>query len=590
MTFRATATGLAALALVAAAGQTTRSGAVFTAQTTNPQSVVRSAADWTPPVVALADPGSPLRGTVTLTATATDARSGIAAVRIQRAPAGSGAWTDVCTDQTSPYTCSWNTAAVADGFYDLRAVATDGAGIEGVSAIVAGRIVDTTGPVVEVLDPGTALRGVATIRVAASDAGTGVAAVRLQRAVAGGTSWTDICTDTAAPYECAWTTTAVTDGAYDLRAIATDKAGSSTTSALLEDVEVDNTAPSITMVNPGSPLSGTVTLGSSSDDGDGSGVVEVLFQRQGLLGGAWTDICTAVAEPFSCRWQTPTAGDGVYNLRAIATDAAGNSRTSATIGARQVANTLVNTVSLEDPPAVLRGTVELAADANATLGVASVAIQVRRAGTSAWAAVCTDTSSPYTCDFATVAVPDGTYELRAVMTSNLGTSTTSAVLTRVVDNAPVRGRDVQAVNTNSAGRLVSGDQLVLTFTRPMNPATLIAGWTGAAPAATTVRLVDAGTSDRLELAPGLGTVVLNANRIRKNKTTTFAATAVLTADADGGSVVTITLGNIASGNGRQTGSVPATMSWTPSATARDLAGVPSSSAAVAETGPLDLDF
>ena len=58
------------------------------------------------------DPGAYLSGTVSLTANASDAGSGVDTVAFQRSPAGAGAWTAVGA--------SWNTTAVADGLYDLR--------------------------------------------------------------------------------------------------------------------------------------------------------------------------------------------------------------------------------------------------------------------------------------------------------------------------------------------------------------------------------------------------------------------------------------------------------------------------------------
>lgn len=590
MTRRETATALAGLAVLTAAGQTALSGAVFTSDSVNPGTAVTANGDWTAPMATMADPGSPLKGTVTLTATATDARSGVASVRIQRATAGSGQWVDVCTDATAPYTCAFDTVAAGEGRYDLRAVALDKAGIQGTSNVVASRLVDNTGPTVAVTDPASALRGIATITMSASDDGAGVKSVRLQRAPAGTTTWTDVCTDTTAPYSCSITTTSLADGAYDLRAIATDNLDQTTTSALVEDVEIDNTAPAITMGNPGTPLSGTVTLTATGDDGDGSGVVSVRIQRAAAGSGQWVDVCTVTAEPFSCRWSTPSVADGFYDLRAIATDGAGNTRTSTTVTNRQVVNTAVNTVSLEDPGAVLRGGVTLEAQANATLGVTSVRIERRRVGTTTWTAVCTDATAPYTCAWDTTTVTDGSYELRAVLTPAVGLPVTSTVLTRIVDNAPVRGLDVQAINATTVGRIVTGDQLQLTYTRPMAPATLITGWDGAAPATTTVRLVDAAGLDRLELGGNLGAVALNANRIRKNKTMTFSATVALSAAPNGGSIVTLTVGNVLSGTGRQTGSVAATMSWTPSAAAKDATGVAVSAAPVAELGALDLDF
>jgi hypothetical protein len=68
--------------------------------------------------------------------------------------------------------------------------------------------------------------------------------VAIQRKLSTASTWTTtICTDTTSSYSCAWNTTGVADGNYDLRAIAVDNAGRSTTSAVVTARRVDNTAP-----------------------------------------------------------------------------------------------------------------------------------------------------------------------------------------------------------------------------------------------------------------------------------------------------------------------------------------------------------
>ena len=61
-----------------------------------------------------------------------------------------------------------------------------------------------------------------------------------------------------------WDTTLVADGLYDLRVIATDVAGNSTTSPLVT-TRVDNTPPALTFSSPaaGTIVSGTVTLSAA---------------------------------------------------------------------------------------------------------------------------------------------------------------------------------------------------------------------------------------------------------------------------------------------------------------------------------------
>ena len=86
-----------------------------------------------------------------LNAVATSDR-GIASVVFQTSPAGANTWTTVCTDNVTPYSCSWDTTGVADGLRDIRAVATDTAGYTQTST-VTNRRVDNTGATATTTNP-----------------------------------------------------------------------------------------------------------------------------------------------------------------------------------------------------------------------------------------------------------------------------------------------------------------------------------------------------------------------------------------------------------------------------------------------------
>jgi chitinase len=209
----------------------------------SPESAPAMSDGIAPGSVTISDPGSPLRGTITLSGTATDSVTGVAELRMQYAPAGTSSWTTGCTATTAPYSCSLSTAALADGLYDLRAQAVDVAGNVASSLSVANRRVDNAAPAVSVVDPGAYVRQTITISASASDAGSGVTSVTIQRAPTGTNTWTTICTDTSGAYSCALNTTTLADGGYDFRATATDAAGNTATSAILANRVVDNTAP-----------------------------------------------------------------------------------------------------------------------------------------------------------------------------------------------------------------------------------------------------------------------------------------------------------------------------------------------------------
>jgi Bacterial Ig domain len=222
------------------------------AKTTTSSTVTNRRVDNTAPTAGMTDPGAYLAGTtVALSATGTDGGSGVANVKIQRSPAGAGTWTDVCTDTSSPYGCTFDSTAVSDGLYDFRAITTDNAGNTTTSSTVANRRVDNTAPTAGLTDPGSPLRQTVTLNATGTDGGSGVLNVAIQRAPTGTSTWTTICTDTTSPYSCSWNTTGVSDGGYDLRAVTTDNAGNSTNSSTVSNRVVDNTAPTATDIQTG---------------------------------------------------------------------------------------------------------------------------------------------------------------------------------------------------------------------------------------------------------------------------------------------------------------------------------------------------
>jgi hypothetical protein len=588
---------LAVAALVV--GMPLASSAAFFASSTA-TATVRAAADWTPPTVSLDDPGSPVKGTVTLTATAADAETGVASVTLQyRAPNGTS-WVTLCTDTTAPYSCSWNTVGLADGSYSLRALAVDNAGYSTTSAT---RTTTVANNILVILDePADIVRGTVPLSVTLYNAGSVSYTVRFEWAPAGTTGWKTICTDNTAPYTCNWVTTSFANQDYDLRAVAVS--GSVThVSEVVTDVLVDNLAPTVSMVDPGSPLRGTVTLMSNASDAH-SGVAQVQIQYAVTGTTTWRDACTIDAEPFSCRFDSTRLVDGSYSFRAVATDFAGNTTTSATVSNRLVDNT-VSSVSLNDPGTFLRGTVSVSAEANSTAGVTAVRFQRAVAGSNSWTDLCTDATAPYGCAWDTTTVADGLYDLRAIMTDGAGGTTTSAVLAnRRVDNTPFRGVDVQTANGGSTpGKLEVGDQVQLTFSKEAAPTSISAGWDGS-PVAVTLRIRDGNLfnlgnkADMLDVlrngAPvNLGMVNLREDYIKSGKTSQFNATMVLTTttvDGVAASRVTITTTSGVLLTGLRTVSTPMAMTWTPSAAVRDLSGAVLSEATVTELGALDREF
>jgi hypothetical protein len=467
---------------------------------------------------------------------------------------------------------------------------------------------DWVPPLVSIANPGAAIRGTVSLAATASDPfGSGVASIRFQRALSGTEAWSEICVAVTAPYSCSFDTTKLANELYDLRAVATDVAGFVSTDTVSE-VQVDNREPSVTMIDPGSVLTGVVTLGVEASDED-SGVASVAIQSSPAGKSTWTTICTLSEIPYSCRFDTRTVAEGSYDLRAVAVDLAGNSKASAVLTARRIDNT-ISSVSLEDPGAYLHGSVTLSANASSTAGVASVTIQRSPAGKSTWTEICRDTSSPYGCSFDTTTVPDGSYDFRAIMATAGGGQVTSAtVASRQVDNTETRGSDVQATNHAGGvvGKIESGDSISVYYSKLINPASIVSGWSGAVPTAIYLRLRDGNllgtgsSGDTLQFSTdssgskpiGLGSVNLHGDFIKTNKTSTFAATLAASTRSVGtttATTMTVTVGALASGGALRTSASAAAMVWAPSAAATDLSGSACSAAPVTESGTLDRDF
>lgn len=573
------------------------SAATYVAASTATASV-RAAADWTPPTVSLADPGSPLKGTVVLSATASDAETGVASVVFEALPSG-GTWSTLCTVTAAPYTCTWSTTAVADGSWTLRARATDRSGL--VSPWSTVNVVVANNLLVVLDNPGEVLRGSAPLAARVHNAGLLSLTLRIEYSVAGAESWKTACSGLGATLTCSWATTGVTSQEYDLRAVAV--VGLTThTSAVWADVIVDNVAPTVTMTDPGTPLRGTVTLAATAADA-GSGLASVTFQYAVSGGTTWSTACVA-GETATCRWASTAVADATYAFRAVAVDVAGNTATSTAIANRAVDNT-VTSVSVEDPGAFLTGTVAVSAAASSSAGIVNVKVQRSPAGASTWTDLCTDTTSPYSCSWDTTTVADGLYDLRAIALDGRSATTISSLVTgRRVDNNPFRARDVQTVNGGaSLGKLDAGDQLVLTYSGALQTTSISAGWTGSALAvqlrARDGNLVGLGAKgDTLDVLRNsavlpLGSVNLKQEYVKSSKTVLFNATLTATATTINGAaatVVTVTLGTVASGGtGVRTGTAGA-MVWTPSASALSTTGRASAVTPVTETGSLDRDF
>jgi chitinase len=576
--------------LVVWAWAPTPSGATFTTRTTSTASV-SAASDWTAPTVSVSAPATSF-GTVTVTATASDARSGLSSVRLEYAATGASTWTTLCTKVTSPASCSWDTTLLSDGGYQLRAVATDVAGNVGTSTVVGTTVVNTLA--VTLTDPGSPLRGTIPLTATLTNpANRTVTSFRLESSVADAASWTSItgCSPATATISCSWTPTS---GDYDLRAVAV--VSGTTYTDLLQDVTVDNIAPSVNLTNLANTLSGVVSVAATASDAEtGIDGVDLQYAVNGTT--SWTSICVSSAAPYTCRFDTTKVSDGSYDFRAVATDNAGNTTTSG-VQKKVTVNNSIASVSVDSPGTYVSGSVALSANANSSNGVASVVVQYAAHSGGTWTTICTDSSSPYGCTWDTTTLSSGAFDLRAILTDSKGIQLTSATISTSVDNSTLRARDIETVNgSGNPGKVDSGDQVAFGYTSLVAPASLLTGWDGTA-RTVTVRLQDGqlvsggATDDTLTVdGVNLGSVDLHGNYVKKRRTVTVSAVMVAGTTVVAGTsttTITLTLGSTSMGMPTATGT--GTMVWTPSVLAKAPAGSACSAAPVSELGILDRDF
>ena len=404
-------------------------------------SIVKVDADA--PAVTLVNPGSTLTGVVGLTASATDAGgSGLQDVRFERSPAGANTWTTIGTSTATPYSASFDTTQVADGNYDLRAVARDHAGGSSVSAIAPVAVdnvseppVDTTPPTVALTAPAAGATVNGTIAISA-DASDNVAVTQVEFLVNGNV----VGSDSSSPYSINWDSTTIANGSATINARASD--GSNTSTTPDRTITVDNvvtppgdtTPPTVTLNDPGTFLRGTKTLSATASDA--SGVTQVAFHYSPAGQNSWSPIATDTAAPYSANFVTTSVADGLYDLRAVATDPAGNPGTSV-VASRMVDNTgATGSITAPATGAIVSGTAAVSATAtDAGSGVSQITFERSPAGQNSWTAISVaDTTVPYSVNWTTTSLTDGNYDLRGVILDDAGNQSTTPLVTVVVRN------------------------------------------------------------------------------------------------------------------------------------------------------------
>lgn len=234
-------------------------------------------------------------------------------------------------------------------------------------------------------------------------------------------------------------------------------------------------------------------------------------------------------------------------------------------------------------------------------GIATVTVTIGTIATTTTAtlttAACPCTVGGVTYGYRTVSaltvknpLADGTYGYTVNATDSAGNAGSTG-FTAVIDDTVPSATDIQTANVagGTAGQPEAGDSIVYTFSETMDPATILAGWTGTS-TTVTVRLITGGGNDRIEIWNAansaqlpMGSVDLGAKKYA-NSNVSFTGSTMTRS----GAVVTIVLGTPSAATLRSTKT--ASMVWTPAAGPKDLAGNAMSLTPRTETGTSDQNF
>lgn len=183
-------------------------------------------------------------------------------------------------------------------------------------------------------------------------------------------------------------------------------------------------------------------------------------------------------------------------------------------------------------------------------------------GTSAWSRAFTGASFP----------GDGAYVVSVRATDTTGNVSVPAETTLTIDRS---GPTAAAVASSNRGatlrRIEAGDQLTLTFSEPIAPSSLIAGWNGTGTQNITIRQANSSTNDSLSFYNSansvrlpLGSVTLGrGDYVTGNVVWGSAAAALRSTLTMSGTTLTLTFGTPDQPARVTTATATGNMSWTP---------------------------
>jgi hypothetical protein len=222
-----------------------------------------------------------------------------------------GGGTFASGSQNSKGSCTF----VTPGTYWLLLQVQDDSGLMDIASAYA-VATPTTPPTVSITSPtpGATVSGNVSVTASASG-GSGIGRVAFYRDAA-----VVLGTATASPYAITWDSSTASAGAHTLYAVATDNAGNTGTSTLVDITVSIPTPPHVSVTSPTNgttvPRKSKVALKASATP-----TVNPVSRVDFVVGSSV--VCSAATSPYSCNWQVPAKASASYQIHANAYDTTG---------------------------------------------------------------------------------------------------------------------------------------------------------------------------------------------------------------------------------------------------------------------------
>ncbi|MHA7630223.1 Ig-like domain-containing protein [Corallococcus sp. M7] len=291
--------------------------------------------DTTSPSAQLTSPagGTVLTGMATATASASDDYD-VARVDFYEGTTLLG------TDDTPPYSVSWNSWNTPNGSRSLTAVARDAAGNASPSSPVVVTVNNDHASILTTItspSDGATLAGTVAVSATVGNPSK-VARVELYA----GTRL--LGTDSTSPYAFSWNTVAEPTGPYTLTTRAYDASGNVEVSAPVNVTVVrDNTPPTVSITSPSAGATVRSTVQVQATATDDTQILRVELYVDGALIG------TDSSSPYAVSWNPGSVANGSHTLTVNAYDAYGNVGTSPAVGVTVTSDVTAPTVSVSSP-------------------------------------------------------------------------------------------------------------------------------------------------------------------------------------------------------------------------------------------------